>query len=186
MHFFVFLFLSITSRSDCRSTLCRNATVWLASARRQKCLSVVESRRLFPIEGLLWAKKSAFLLSFSATVKPSRGNRYCATVIIRPCGPSPPVLGSITKVWLAAASGVERLATLAWRLRKEFSSFLRREKGKKGDKQAKKKQLGFTSTDNRTVRYQYWYITSRVPNLSIDTRYCQYRASVSIPWVVYS
>lgn len=84
-------------------------------------------------------KKSAFLLSFSATAKLSRGNRFCTTVIIRPCGPSPPVLGSIAKVWLAAASGAERLATPAWRLRKEFSScFLRRKKGKEGDKQAKK------------------------------------------------
>lgn len=111
----------------------------VALGRRQKCLRVVESRRQFPIEGLLWAKKSAFLLSFSATAKLSRGNRYCTTVIIRLCGPSPPVLGSITKVWLAAASGAERLATPAWRLRKEFSScFLRREKGKEGDKLAKK------------------------------------------------
>lgn len=140
----------------------------------------------FQSRGFCGQKKSAFLLSFSATVKLSRGNRYCTTVINRPCGPSPPVLGSITKVWLAAA--VERSA---WRHRlgdceKNFRVVF--SVGKKGKKvtNRQKKQLGFTSTDDSTVRYQYWYIMSRVPNLSIDTRYCQYRASVSIPWVVYS
>lgn len=97
--------------------------------------------------GAFVGKKSAFLLSFSATVEMSRVNRYCTTVIICPCGPSPPVLGSISEVWLAAASRVERSGT---GLEITGSFPIVSSISNQRDKQAKK-QTGFTSADNSTV-----------------------------------
>lgn len=147
----------------------------VALARKQKCLRVVKSRRLFPIEGLLWAKKKCISFIFFSYSKAEQRESLLHRSYQPPMRPFAPSARLHHKGLAGCSGGAERLATPAWRLRKEFSScFLRRKKGKKGDEQAKK-QLGFTSTDDSTVRYQYWYIMSRVPNLSIDTRYCQYR-----------
>lgn len=69
---FAFLFLSISSRSDWRGTLCRNVTASSLLKRRQKCLCVVESRRTFPIEGLLWVKKCiSFIFSSDSEAEQS-------------------------------------------------------------------------------------------------------------------
>lgn len=111
LHFFfplfAFLLLSISSRADWRGTLCRNVAAETLFESGGKCWLVVESRRTLPVEGLWWGKKCISYYLFSATVEMSGVNRYCTAVIVRPCGPSPPVLGSISEVWLAAATGAE-------------------------------------------------------------------------------
>lgn len=110
------LSLSVGSRSDWRGMLRRNVTQSPLLVKVHNSASVLSRADAhFQSRGFCGWKR-ALLLSFPATVKQSRVDRFCSAVVLRPCGPPPPVLGFISEVSLAAASE----ATSDWRFSNLF------------------------------------------------------------------